>query len=217
VTAYQCASCGIEQNQDQPTRWSFQSEPVIASTTATSPLRAGDVVVAVGGKPITTREGADRFAYLTAEEISITVRRGGALVDVKARAVPSCLGPSKASKSQPLYIIDGVPVSATVPGPQPSAQTNRFGFALGCRPTCTKARSSDGLEYWKFDGPPPVVAIDSGSAAERARLQVGDMITEADGHPVTGESGALALIRADRTITLKVHRRDQIMTKELRR
>ena len=62
VVAYQCASCGINLKGGRIT-YSFNAEPVITQVTATSVLRPGDVVEAVGGKPITTSEGADAFAY----------------------------------------------------------------------------------------------------------------------------------------------------------
>lgn len=62
VIAYQCASCGINLKGGRIT-YSFNAEPVITQVSAPSVLRVGDVIEAVGGKPITTSEGADAFAY----------------------------------------------------------------------------------------------------------------------------------------------------------
>ncbi|MFI5309861.1 MAG: PDZ domain-containing protein [Gemmatimonadales bacterium] len=60
VIAYQCASCGIKLENGRII-YSFNAEPVITQVSASSVLRAGDVIEAVGGKPITTSDGADAF------------------------------------------------------------------------------------------------------------------------------------------------------------
>jgi TonB-dependent SusC/RagA subfamily outer membrane receptor len=62
VIAFQCASCRIEHEKGRIT-YSFNAEPVITQVSGASVLRAGDVIEAVGGKPITTSEGAEAFAY----------------------------------------------------------------------------------------------------------------------------------------------------------
>src|SRR5258705_10988766 len=61
VIAYQCASCGIKR-EDGHTTYSFNAEPVITQVTATSALRAGDVIEAIADKPIITADGAYAFS-----------------------------------------------------------------------------------------------------------------------------------------------------------
>jgi hypothetical protein len=64
VVAYKCADCEVKQ-ENGATVWSFHAEPVITEVTDWSVLRAGDVVEAVNGSPITSTEGADAFANPT--------------------------------------------------------------------------------------------------------------------------------------------------------
>ena len=62
VTAYQCASCSFKRETGR-TVYGFNAEPVVTLVSPWSALRAGDVVEAVDGKPITTADGAGAFAY----------------------------------------------------------------------------------------------------------------------------------------------------------
>src|ERR1019366_7060638 len=62
VSAHRCAGCGIKLEGVRSIS-AFNAEPVITRVHAASVLRAGNVIEAAGGKPITTSEGADAFAY----------------------------------------------------------------------------------------------------------------------------------------------------------
>ena len=92
VTAYQCASCGFKRDQNNVPEYSFSAEPIVLEVTPWSPLRTGDVIVAVNGHPITTRAGADQFTYPAQVTNEITVRRDGG--QAKIRGVPrlQCVG-----------------------------------------------------------------------------------------------------------------------------
>jgi len=85
-----------------------------------------------------------------------------------------------------------------------SAMTGRYGFAISCFPSCTRARASDGTEYWKFDGNPPIAGIRAGGAAAMAGLQVGDVVLEIDGISILTEQGALRFQQAERRESLNV-------------
>jgi TonB-dependent SusC/RagA subfamily outer membrane receptor len=271
VTSYQCASCGIKQSPGARPQYLFQAEPIVLEVAPGSVLKAGDVVEAVNGEPIMTQTGADRFTYPQAGEATLTVRRGGARVqlttstagceskpaqstdsskplimvdgvvvadmkqlkpaDIDAvevlkgeaarllygeraqngvivittkRATPSKRGSTPGN--DPIYVIDGV----VVPTSPPAADTNmtpygrRFGFAVGCLQGCTRTKSSNGTEYFKFDSYPPIIALAPGGAAERAGIRVGDVVTEVDGKSVLTEDGALRFIRGTRTETLQL-------------
>jgi membrane-associated protease RseP (regulator of RpoE activity) len=66
--------------------WYFQAEPEIHKVDPKGPavgkLEGGDVIVAIDGLPITTRQAGQKFANVApGEGVKLTVRRGGRLVD----------------------------------------------------------------------------------------------------------------------------------------
>ena len=208
VTAYQCASCGMKQGQGLRTQYQFQAEPIVLEAAKSSMLKAGDVIEAVNGDPITTQAGADRFTYPAAGPATITVRRGNSRVQV-AMSTAGCeekpkLGYYATGINEPLIVIDGV----VQPSKPPEVEENlspsgrRFGFAISCAPSCTRVKTADGSDYYKFDGYPPIVAVTPGGAAERAGIRVGDLVTEVDGKSILTEEGALRFLRGNKTSTL---------------
>jgi hypothetical protein len=80
-------------------------------------------------------------------------------------------------------------------------RTGRFGFAVSCTPSCTRATAQDGAVYWKYDGFPSVAEIRPGSPAAQAGLLVGDIVTAIDGESLLTESGALRFFRNSQTAT----------------
>lgn len=235
VTAYQCASCSFKREQDLAPEYSFNSEPIVLSTTTWSLLRVGDVIEAVNGQPIATRAGADQFTYPRAGETVLTVRRAGSRVEVKTAARASCGAAGidrdriesvevfKGRAATDAYgsaAGNGViqirtkgsgeqtrsvrPELASSDSANESPTVGRYGFAISCLPSCTKARASDGTEYWTFDGYPPIAGIRPGGAAAMAGLQVGDVVTEIDGISILTEEGALRFQRAERKESLNV-------------
>jgi len=278
VLALRCASCGIERLNGK-TIYSFYAEPVITQVTASSVLRPGDVIEAVGGKPITTADGA--FAFTSPVELltyarladvdpkdieSVEVVKGAAavaayganaqngVVTIITKKVDGSrttttttrklllgdtvqLRQRSFASGEPLIIIDGVvqpsraieigvqvrrdgksialmapltdrcnedprPAPAprdsvrTVPAglAAPDEGTGRFGLAVSCAPSCTRARAHDGTDYWKFDSYPPVVAVRSGGPADLVGLKFGDRVTEVDGLSILTEAGALRFL-----------------------
>lgn len=271
VTSYQCASCGIKQGMGARPQYVFQAEPIVLETAPGSVLKAGDVIEAVNGEPIMTQTGADRFTYPQAGQVTLTVRRGSARVQLTTSTAGCEINPAQAQDaSKPLIIVDGVAVAAidqlkpaeidnievlkgeaartlygeraqngviviatkhatsSKPASAPSnepiyvidgvvlptraadADTNltpsgrRFGFAVGCLQSCTRTKASDGTDYYRFEGYPPIVALTPGGAAERAGIRVGDVVTEVDGKSVLTEDGALRFMRGTRTETLQL-------------
>ena len=109
VTSYQCASCGLKQGAGARPQYVFQAEPIVLEAAPGSVLKAGDVIEAVNGEPIMTQAGADRFAYPQAGQATLTVRRGGARVQLTT-STPGCDNKPAQSDdaSRPLITVDGV-------------------------------------------------------------------------------------------------------------
>jgi C-terminal processing protease CtpA/Prc len=78
----------------------------------------------------------------------------------------------------------------------------KYGFALACRPSCTRTKGPDGMDYWKFDAEPPIVAVRPGKAAAAAGLKVGDKVVEIEGKPVLSREGARHLFTAQSQTSL---------------
>jgi hypothetical protein len=76
VTSYSCAMCEFSHRAGQPTGYTFLSEPVVRTVNGSTPVQAGDVIVAVNEHPITTDVGANQFMYPSAGVNNLAVRRG---------------------------------------------------------------------------------------------------------------------------------------------
>jgi hypothetical protein len=84
ITEFQCTSCGMASPRDSShIVYSFGSEPFVVETDSpTNRIRPGDRVVAVNGNPITTRAGADQFAYPPVGTATLTVRRNNVNISI---------------------------------------------------------------------------------------------------------------------------------------
>jgi S1-C subfamily serine protease len=83
-----------------------------------------------------------------------------------------------------IEIVNGSPV---VHSSGTSPAIGRFGFAVECRPSCSLNRSPSGDYYYKYDGYPRIVEVRERSAADRAGLRVGDLITKVEGKSILNE------------------------------
>jgi hypothetical protein len=77
----------------------------------------------------------------------------------------------------------GSAVASTVASPA----VGKFGFAVECRPSCTMRRRPSGEYYFKYDGYPRIIEVRERSAADRAGLQVGDLITKIEGRSILAD------------------------------
>ena len=76
ITEFRCTSCGMSSPRDSShVVYSFGSEPLFVETDNSNRIKPRAAVVAVNGSPITTRAGADQFAYPPVGTAAITVRR----------------------------------------------------------------------------------------------------------------------------------------------
>jgi hypothetical protein len=276
IVGYQCANCGFSRGKGQRASYSFLSEPVVVETVGGSRILAGDVIEAVNGQPITTRNGSDQFTYPAAGENTITVRRGrdhqtirisvsssvceavggglrggvgigsgagvgtgsgvsGGTAPGAGSGVGAGVGAGSANgtagrgagagagvgrdvrirgtvqvdSTVPLIIIDGVVQNggAGATGSGSAPRTGKYGFAVACEPSCTAATDRDGAlayTYYKYDGPPPIVAIRAGSPTERAGVKIGDLLLKIDGRSIVDPEGALALARIDKRESVRL-------------
>lgn len=82
VVGYRAAQLGVSRHPDSTrATYIFGAEPVVVGVDSTSRVRPGDVIIALNRHPITTRAGADLFAYPNGDVV-LTVRRNGATVDL---------------------------------------------------------------------------------------------------------------------------------------
>ena len=114
ITAWEAPSFTFRYYDDSTHAvFSFGGEVVVGQATPNGRVRPGDVVVALNRNPITTRAGADLFAYPSGEVI-LTVRRGGTNIDIEhmLAARPCSEGqPSRFTSS-----VGGVPLSGRLSG-----------------------------------------------------------------------------------------------------
>ena len=94
ITGLACEHCSFSRSDEGFTEANFRTEPTIMAVNPDGPsagiLRNGDVLVAIDGDLITTREGRRRFTNLPASgSVTVRVRRQGTLrdIDVPVRAV----------------------------------------------------------------------------------------------------------------------------------
>jgi hypothetical protein len=63
----------------------------------------------------------------------------------------------------------------------------KFGVAVECTPSCTVRRLANGEMHYKYDGYPRIIEVREHSAADRAGLRVGDLITKVEGRSILAE------------------------------
>jgi S1-C subfamily serine protease len=218
----------MEMGKDGKPLSLFRAEPVILSVQQGSLLMAGDVIVSVGGQAITSRQGATLFASAPAGPTAIAIRRQGRSMTLLADSTFPCpsenaprQNPSHARISEQIEQMYERAAQSSKAGKTVSVSmgdASRFGFALGCLPSCTQVKTADASFYWKFDGEPPVEAVKPGSIAEAAGLKVGDRVLEVDGESVLSETAGLKLWRSSKSpsLTLVILRNGAKMTIELK-
>jgi hypothetical protein len=103
ITQYQCTSCGMASPRDSThVVYSFGAEPLVVETDSPSNrVKPGDHVVAVNGNPITTRVGADHFAYPPQGTATLTVRRNNVNINIDQPVSSSRYCPTQGFRISP--------------------------------------------------------------------------------------------------------------------
>jgi hypothetical protein len=106
-------------------RWAFRSEPQVGGIRAGGPaagrLREGDVITAIDGVLITTREGARRFINVAPGSPAVlTVRRDGR--EIPVRIVADAVCPDDALAPAGLFVMTPAPPGTPAPPAAPETE-----------------------------------------------------------------------------------------------
>ena len=220
IAGFSC-NCTYYEGADGERYWLFRSEPEVIevreNSVASGKLRGGDVITAIDGMLITTREAGRRFANVRpGERVTLTLRRGDSWSKFTLvaggrceRAVPAPAAPPTpptaprteapprepraarppTAREAPSPVPAAVPRPARLPRPPEGVfPSGWFGFGISC--DCTvHAATADAPPVWEFREPPEIYSVEPGSPAERAGLKRGDRLIEIDGVPLVDEAG----------------------------
>jgi S1-C subfamily serine protease len=218
LSGLECRNCTLYDSEDPGgRRWEFRSEPTILGVRRDGPadgrLREGDIVVAVDGFLVTTREGGRRIAQPAAGRAAeFRIRREGREMDVsvtpsiecrpapdRPRAVAGVVSAGRVGVAPvPARVADSVRVTRGVVTVFPTQGRSvslgqlmprgKLGVSLSCE-GCSVQLVDDSARIWSFSNPPTVVSVEAGSPAAVTGLKSGDRIVTIDGVAITTEVG----------------------------
>jgi hypothetical protein len=217
-------SCSVNLRTDRGYSHDFSTEPRIRGVEKDGPswgrLQDGDVLVAVDGVLITTREGGRRLANLTpGRPVALRIRRADKEMDVTLIPKLGCNMPN-------LAVLGGGPTTHAIqktprapepppnPGlprpPQPSRRVMPpvdFGMEIDCG-NCGWRRGPDGTPIFATSWEPKVMRVEPGGPADQAGLRPRDILLKIDGEPITSPAAAelLGRLEPDQAVILEVGR-----------
>lgn len=110
-------------------------------------------------------------------------------VRVAPEAVVEAPRPAGISTGVSTAVVSSRAVAPVALGSGPKA---RLGIALTCSDCGTAMDPETGVTVWFFTGPIEVTGVDAGGPADRAGIQIGDLITAVEQHPLETEEGGKA-------------------------
>jgi hypothetical protein len=113
------------------------------------------------------------------------VARVGIATVPRVRVLPSLVEPDSLLPGPPVGILS----TGRLLDPTPRG---RLGIGLQCERCGTGIDEETGQSVWFFSGPIEVTNVNPGGAAEKAGIQMGDLITAIDGKDISTEAGGLA-------------------------
>jgi C-terminal processing protease CtpA/Prc len=231
--------CTVNAAPSAARPWRFRSAILVDEVEAGGPadgvLRAGDVIVAADGAPVTSAEGARRlWALRPGESVRLTVERDGRRMEVTLRASSICPDDRRAIGSYAPAVVTGgaggagpqpappgqaTPTPPAAPGGPPSGPVpvpdvpdlrpeGWLGFGLACSQCGWARETGDAAPYWESQGEPILYAVQPGSPAARAGLREGDVLTHVRALPIASRDGgrALGAVRPGERIALRIRR-----------
>jgi len=207
-SGFEC-NCAFSVFADGRRRWSFRTEPLVRGVKEGGPsdgiIEPGDIITAINGHLITTREAGELFAMATPEEeITLTVRRGDRVSKHRITPTYSCervtrrhddldvVGVVPRPDPAPRVVVDAAPrIDVKIPELSIGSSVfpgGWFGFGINCN--CDIKVSTEGEPpVWRFREPPEIYSVETGSPADRAGLRRGDILLEIDGVDLTSDEG----------------------------
>jgi len=203
-------SCRVNLHNGRGITHDFSTEPRIESLTpgspATSKLLLGDVITAIDGVLITTREGGRRLANpKPGVPVVLRIRRNGVAMDVSLVPLSDCEATKLAVRTEePAY------TTATAGRWEISLSEARhadFGMELDCG-RCGWQLSRNGKLKWFADEAPKVRTVEEDGPADRAGIKPGDVLLTLDRRSFTKkEDGAyLGALRPGQKIAIEYQR-----------
>ena len=224
-------SCSVNLRSGRGYAHDFSTEPLIRGIRPGSPstgkLKTGDILIAIDGVLITTREGGRRLANLRpGVAVTLRVRRDGREMDIAVVPEVGCNMPRLAVLARPAKgASDASDASAAILAqralrpsrPPVSANvlpTVDFGMALECG-ACGWYQSADG-PAWYSSTAPVVHTVEPAGPAGKAGFRPGDILLKVDGLLITSAGGRhLGELAPGRPVTFQVRRGKQLLDLEI--
>jgi len=206
---------------------SFNSEPRVRAVDPDGPsagiLRPGDVIVAIGGRLITTRQAGITFTTLTAgEPVELVIRRAGRIRTVTI--VPAAVSADDSLDVPLPFPLEAGAISDYIDSLIGRINSGYLEFTseqgtsnmvpthvlLGVelRFQGFSVKEEDGARIWSFHRPLLVVAVEPDSPADIGGLLPGDVLTHIDGVRLDRRAGGrlFSAISPGQTIVWTVNR-----------
>ena len=228
-------SCSVNLRSGRGYAHDFSTEPLIRGIRPGSPstgkLKTGDILIAIDGVLITTREGGRRLANLRpGVAVTLRVRRDGREMDIAVVPEVGCNMPRLAVLVRPAKgASDASDAGAAVlarPALRPPALPARpspmsnplpavdFGMELQCG-SCGWYNTPGG-PAWRSTEAPVIHAVEPGGPAAQAGFRPGDILLKVDGQMITASGGRhLGELAPGRPVTFQVRRGKQLLDLEI--